>query len=116
MANKLYVPANISTQKELWNGFGAKQAAICAVLTGITIAFAAVYVKFINPGGLTKAVFAVMLACAASISLQTRIENNMSIVDYIKIMLQFQKQQQKFKYVKKQGEIFIIKNDKEGQK
>ena len=79
MADKLYVPANISTEKELWNGFGTKQAVISGAVTAVSAVLAGGYVKLINPGGLTAAVFAVMLACAAAISLQTRIENNMSM-------------------------------------
>lgn len=103
MKNKLYVPANIFTGSELWNGFSVKSGIVTGIFTAVAIVFAVAYCKIFQPESFLGVVFAVMLVCAVSISLQTRIENNMSMVDYLQIVFRYGQEQQTFKYVKKEG-------------
>lgn len=102
MKNKLYVPANIFTGSELWSGFSVKSGIITGILTLVAIAVAVVYCKIFQPESFLGAVFAVMVVCSVSIALQSRIENNMSPTDYLRIVFQYGKQQQIFKYVKEE--------------
>ena len=94
----LYMPANISLKKVFWKGFGAKEAintcivAVIALVIILTIGYLFKVSALIITGSELTAI-----ACAV-MALQ-KVENNLSMVDYVKIRMDFNKNQQVYKYV-----------------
>lgn len=93
----LTVPANITLQFQLWPGFGAKEAFITGIVSASAILIA-VGVHFLFQVNEILCTFGVFGAMAFCIMLVQKVENNMSLVDHLGIMIRFNREQQRFMY------------------
>ena len=93
----LYIPSNIKTRQEYFEGYGQSElyktivtAAICgiscAVLYGFTRSMAMCIVIFLS-------------SIAASVMFVTKDRNNLSVLDQVIHMARFNRAQQKYKYI-----------------
>lgn len=108
---KFNVPDKITTRNEFWSGFGKKEAVITAIITAVTAFFAYLYVQYKGAESTFIAVFSVLVVIGICISLLSKIENNLSIVDYIAMMIDFNRRQQKFYYQTKEAAIYYVEEE-----
>lgn len=115
MARKLYVPDNITLRNEVWRGLGKKELAISVLITAIVIFIAVIVVTTFGDRTLFFSMAAVLLTFSVSITMQTKLENNQSMVEFIAMVMKFKREQQKFKY-KSKGERLCAVQDKNNAK
>ena len=92
----LYIPVNIKTRFEFFDGYG-----ISELLPTIAAALASGVVAFIvhaATGGAILSVLMVLVTVAASVMALSKGENNMSVVDQTKCVLRFLREQRKYPY------------------
>jgi len=92
----LYIPVNIRTRLEFFDGFGFTElipTLIIAAVSGI-IAF---IVHFIA-GGMITPMLIVLVTIAAAVMCLAKGANNISVVDQIRHIIRFSREQQVYKY------------------
>ncbi|MEG2020257.1 MAG: PrgI family protein [Oscillospiraceae bacterium] len=97
MKKDLYVPANITLENELWKGFTKKELIITVAFAagGILIMLAAILVFHVE---IFVAILGEIILIAAVMGCVQKLENNISIVDYIRISMRYKREQQKYMY------------------
>lgn len=112
---KLAVPANICLRKELWPGFGKKEAVYSGTVTGIVLAAMAVFCQ-LRPGdnSLMVATFSVVLALGLCIGLFSRIDGTQSIYEFLMRQAAYRREQQVFPY-KRREEVYSIAQEERGR-
>lgn len=92
----LYIPSNIKTRQEFFEGYGATElyktigtATICSIFCLILYA--------INHS-IALSVVIMLSGIAASIMFVTKDRNNQSVLDQIVLMIRFSKSQKKYQY------------------
>lgn len=98
---KLYVPFNISLRREWFKGFGDKELVITGVSLVLNIVLAIVLSTVFSINTFVVMLLAMGLVSVTVILIQKT--DNMSLVDYIKISINFHKEQQQFDYVYKES-------------
>lgn len=93
---KLYVPSNVKTRLEFFNGFGISELITTVIVAGIFLPFSFILYKI--RGGFLLPVILEFLAIAGTIMMTTKDANNLCVVSQIKFMLDFSKIQRKFDY------------------
>lgn len=93
---KLYVPTNVKTRLEFFNGFGVSELIATVIVAGICLPFSFIIYKI--KGSYIVPVILEFLAVAATIMMTTKDANNLCVVTQIKFMLDFSKIQKKFDY------------------
>ena len=94
--NSLYIPVNIKTRFEFFDGFGMTE-----LLPTIIAAFISGFFAFIinaATGGVTGPVLMVLVTVAASVMALAKGDTNMSVVDQTKCVLRFMREQRKYSY------------------
>ncbi len=106
MNKTLQVPENISLRWEAWHGVGGPELAKSSLITAIVIAIVIVLAiaKVIS---VFIAVAAVIITFFVCVSAMSKLDNNQSIVDYVKKAVSFGREQQSFKYKNTAGEEII---------
>lgn len=91
----LSMPANITLERQLWAGFGIKDGIITGVVCAIAtlLAIGAYYFFQVNEVFCTFSVFGVIALCVVILQ---KVQYNLSIVDYIAIMLRYYRSQKKY--------------------
>ena len=94
--NTLYIPANIKTRFEFFNGFGFSELCITAIVTVLCITIVAIL-------GLEtyKSILFILISATATGMTIKKSEINQSITDIIKLYFRFLSTQQKYGYVYK---------------
>ncbi len=94
--DSLYIPVNIKTRFEFFDGYGIKELLCTAITTAIsgTIAIALNTVT----GNTALCVLIVLITVATSVMALSKDQSNQSIVDQIRFMYRFLRTQRKFKY------------------
>ena len=92
----LYIPVNIKTRFEFFDGYGMTEllpTILAALISGI-LAF------IINTatGGVIGPVLMVLVTVAASVMALAKSESNMSVVDQTKCVLRFMREQKVYSY------------------
>ena len=93
---KLYVPTNVKTRLEFFNGFGVSE-----LITTITVAIVIFPISFIVyklKGEFLIPIIIEFLAIAGTVIMTSKDSNNLSVVTQIKYMIEFSKMQKKFDY------------------
>ena len=94
--NTLYIPVNIKTRFEFFDGFGVSEL-IPTIMAALTSGFFAFVVHAIT-GGAIGPVLIVLITIAASVMALAKGENNMSVIDQTKCVLRFSREQRKYPY------------------
>lgn len=107
---KLYVPANIKTKFQFFDGFGFSELAVTLVTTLISMVIGLIIYSFWND--FYKSVLIVLVTLSATVMAVRKNEINQSVVDMIKLYIRFIKSQKVYKYVYK-NKYYDIENSKE---
>ena len=92
----LYIPVNIKTRFEFFDGYGVKEL-IPTVIAALVSGFFA-FVIHALAGGTIMPVLLVLITVAASVMALSKGDNNMSVVDQTKCVLSFMRDQRKYPY------------------
>jgi len=92
----LYIPVNIKTRHEFFDGYGFAELlpTVAAALVSGFVAFV-LHAAF---GGTIMPVLVVLVTVAAAVMSLAKGENNMSVVDQVKCVLRFAREQRKYQY------------------
>ena len=93
---KLYVPTNVKTRLEFFNGFGVSELITTVIVAGIFLPFSFILYKI--KGSFLLPIILEFLAVAGTIMMTTKDTNNLCVVTQIKFMINFSKIQKKFDY------------------
>jgi hypothetical protein len=101
----LYIPSNVKTRYEIFEGFGKKEIMQTLVATAI-IVLVAFLIYSIN-GSVSFLVVFILVGIAASVMCVTKDKNNQSVLDQLKNMIRFAREQEKYdyKYLKEWGDV-----------
>jgi hypothetical protein len=93
---RLYVPVNIKIRYEFFDGYGIKELlpTIAAALVSGCVAF----VLHTVTTGTIMPVLVVLITVAASVMALAKGENTMSVVDHLKCVLRFAREQRQYPY------------------
>jgi hypothetical protein len=92
----LYIPVNIKTRYEFFDGYGAKELPATAAAVFVSGFFA--FVIHAVFGGAVLPVLIVLVTAAASVTALAKGENNMSVADHAECVLRFMREQRKYPY------------------
>lgn len=93
----LYIPQGIKTKVEIFDGFG-KEELIQSIIAVVAIAVFDLFIFFITRG-VVLCIVILLSGIAGSIMMLTKDQNNLSVVDQIKLMLRFSRSQKKYPYI-----------------
>ena len=95
----LYIPDNIKTGFEFVGGFGWKEMARAAAITGIAAIFALIYNAITRPEhGFFVVAGVIFVVAAGCVTALRKDATNQSAIDHGRRFIRFSKEQQKFKY------------------
>jgi len=92
----LYIPVNIKTRHEFFDGYGVAEL-LPTIIAALVSGFFA-FVIHALAGGTILPVLVVLVTVAASVMALAKGENNMSVVDQVKCVLRFSREQRKYPY------------------
>jgi hypothetical protein len=98
MDRRLYVPANVSTEREIWKGVTMFNGLIIVIVITIA-AISAFILGQVTDLGTVKLVIGVIFCGFAAFCLLQKSDINLSPADYIRIKMKFSGQQKRFNYV-----------------
>ena len=96
----LYIPVNIKTRLEFFDGYGVAEFVYTAIATGIS-GLIAVSLYAVT-GNTTLCILILLITVAASVMALLKDQSNQSVTDQIRFMVRFMKRQRKFPYYYKQ--------------
>ena len=97
-SNTLFVPANIRTRLEFFDGFGIPELMITAITTAI-VTVLCIILNAIFEVNNTKLVFAVLVTMATAVTATVKTESNISMVDQVGFLLAFNRAQKRYDYL-----------------
>ncbi len=105
MKMTLYIPNNVKTRSEIFEGFG--KAEILQTLLATVIILSVAFLIFSINQSVSFLIVFILVGIAGSVMCVTKDKNNQSVVDQLKNMLRFAREQQKYKYkyMKEWGEF-----------
>jgi hypothetical protein len=92
----LYIPVNIKTRFEFFDGYGFAEL-VPTVFAAMISGFLA-FVIHAAAGGIIGPVLLVLVTVAASVMALAKGENSMSVIDQTKCVLRFSREQRKYPY------------------
>lgn len=93
---KLYVPTNVKTRLEFFNGFGISELITTAIVAGFFLPISFIVYKI--KGSFLIPIIIEFIAIAGTVMMTTKDANNLCVVTQIKFMINFSKIQKKFDY------------------
>lgn len=93
----LYIPSNVKTRSEIFEGFG-KAEILQTLIATVFIVLVAFLIFSINHSVSFLVVF-ILVGIAGSVMCVTKDKNNQSVIDQLKNMIRFAREQQKYKYI-----------------
>ncbi len=92
----LYIPSNVKTRTEIFEGYGKNEIIQSVIASAVILGIGLVIFSF-NESVSFIVVF-VLSGISASIMCVTKDKNNQSVVDHLKNLIAFTRNQQSFKY------------------
>lgn len=112
MRQKLQVPANISLRWELTPGFGTPELIRSSIVSTLVTAVALIYALLTGSNHLAVIVLvAVLMSFTVCLGFFSKMENNLSIYDYLILQKDFSSKQQKYYYVRQEEELHYVPNE-----
>lgn len=93
----LYIPVNIKTRLEFFNGFGVSELMATFAVTSVVTTLAVVLYQF-GVLGIGGAVLAVLIAIAATVTATVKDKNNICMVNHVGFIIAFSKAQKSYHY------------------
>jgi type IV secretory pathway VirB3-like protein len=104
----LYIPTNIKTRQEFFNGFGFPELMQTLVIAAISFMIAMIlYAENQNVSG---AVLIVIISIAATVVCVSKDRNNQSMLDYVKNMIRFSREQREYPYFRREDKYSIYEH------
>ena len=97
---KLYIPTNIKTRQEFFNGYGFPEFIQTLVMTVISLIIGLII--YAQNQDISVLILIVIISIAATVVCVSKDRNNQSIVDYAKNMMRFSREQQTYPYIRKE--------------
>lgn len=92
----LYIPVNIKTRFEFFEGYGMPEMAATAVVTCICIFLA--YSIHLATGAVTMPVLMTLIVMSATVMITAKDQQNLSIIDHTRNLIRFMNGQKKYPY------------------
>ncbi len=92
----LYIPVNIKTRFEFFDGYGISELIYTAISTLVSGIIA--FTIHSTTGNTTLAVLIVLITIATSIGALAKDHSNQSVLDQLRFMMRFMRKQRKFQY------------------
>ena len=93
---KLYIPSNVKTRLEFFSGYGVKELIstiiVFAILLPVSITVYLIKKELLIP------IIIEFIGIAGTVLATAKDKNNLCVVDQIKYMIEFSKEQKEFKY------------------
>lgn len=101
----LYIPNNVKTKSEIFEGFGKHE-----IIQTLTATAAIILIAFLVYGinhSVTFLIVFILVGIAGSVMCTTKDKNNQSVYDQLKNMISFARNQQRYeyKYMKEWGDV-----------
>lgn len=93
----LYIPVNIKTRMEFFDGFGVAELMATVAVTAVVTVLAVLLYQF-SVLGIGGAVLSVLIAIAATVTATVKDKNNVCMVDHVGFILAFSKVQKSYRY------------------
>lgn len=93
----LYIPQGLRTRVEIVDGYAKEElfkTIIVTVVAGVTS-----YSLYLITKSTATSVVTLLVSVAASVIMQTKDKNNISVVDQLGFMIRFSKSQKRYKYM-----------------
>ncbi len=98
MDEKLYIPYGLSTEQELFSGFGKRELKQCAV--GMAAFGIIAMLLYIITSQAAAVIFTLMFGAAGSIMMCRKDQNTkLSVIGQVSNMIRFAKSQKRYRYV-----------------
>ncbi|MDR2903669.1 MAG: hypothetical protein LBU77_04110 [Clostridiales bacterium] len=94
--NNLYIPVNIKTRFEFFDGYGMTELISTIIIASVSGFFALIIHTATNDA--IMPILIVLVAVAASVMALEKGENNMSMIDHIKSLVRFSREQRQYPY------------------
>jgi len=95
-SDTLYIPVNIKTRFEFFDGYGMSELIYTAITAG-TSGLIAVFI-YAAAKNTMLCVLLVLITVAASVMALSKDQSNLSVIDQMRFMIRFVKTQQSFPY------------------
>lgn len=92
----LYIPVNIKTRMEFFDGYGAAELGKSIFVAAIAL-IAAFFIYSLT-ANTAVCVMIFLIAVAASVMAQTKDQNGLSVIDNVRFIVRFMNGQRKFDY------------------
>jgi hypothetical protein len=92
----LYIPVNIKTRFEFFDGYGVTEL-IPTIVTTLASGFIALIVHTATNSAIIP-VLIVLVTIATSVTVLSKGDNNMSVIDQTRCVLRFSREQKKYPY------------------
>ena len=93
---QLYIPVNIKIRFEFFDGYGLSEL-ISTIIAAVASGFIA-FTAYAITGGATVPVLIVLVTIAAAVTALAKGENNQSVIDQIRHIVRFMREQRTYKY------------------
>ena len=97
----LYIPANIKTRQEFFEGFGFSEFLKTLMATAVSLCISLII--YSQNHSVATVVLFILISIAGSVVAVTKDRNNQSMVDYVSHMIRFAREQQRYHYRIKEG-------------
>ena len=92
----LYIPVNIRTRFEFFDGFGFAELVPTLIITAVSGVIA--FIVHLTAGGMITPMLIVLVTTATAVMCLAKSANNISVVDQIRHVIRFSREQQVYKY------------------
>lgn len=93
----LYIPSNVKTKSEIFEGYG--KAEIMQTLTAAVVITIAAFLIYSFSKSVSFLIVFILVGIAGSVMCTAKDRYNQSVVDHLKNMIRFSRDQQKYKYI-----------------
>lgn len=98
---KLYIPANIKTRQEFFEGFGFTEFLQTLIVAAVSVVIS-IIIYSVNQS-VSTVVLLILISIAVTVAAVTKDRNNQSMVNHVGHILRFSREQQRYRYRLKEG-------------
>ena len=95
--DSLYIPQGLKKKMEYFSGFGKAEFVKTVIVTLITAIIC--ILVFVFMGNAVIAVLTFLIIPTTTVIVLTKNDSNISVVDQVKFMVRFQREQKKYRYI-----------------
>jgi len=104
----LYIPTNIKTRQEFFSGFGFPELMQTLVMAAVSLVVG--LILYAEDQSVPRTVLIVIITIATTIVCVSKDRNNQSMLDYVKNMIRFSREQKKYPYLRKEDKYSVYEH------